>query len=126
MRSEIQRTILLFALFLAACAAVLFCISFENTPLEPYTVAYAEQSESSTENVSSSAVSGDIIAAEKVNLNTATAEELEQLNGIGEVLAGRIIAYREENSGFKDTRELANVKGIGDKLLEKLLPYVTV
>lgn len=91
-----------------ACAAVLFCVSFENTPLEPYRVTSTGQSE------------------EKVNINTASKEELIGLNGIGEVLADRIIEYREANSGYKDARELTNVKGIGEKLLEKLLPYVTV
>ena len=62
----------------------------------------------------------------KVNINTASKEELIGLNGIGEVLADRIIEYREANGGYKDVRELTNVKGIGEKLLEKLLPYVTV
>ena len=61
----------------------------------------------------------------KVNINTASKEELIGLNGIGEVLADRIIEYREANGGYKDVRELTNVKGIGEKLLEKLLPYVT-
>ena len=62
----------------------------------------------------------------KVNINTASKEELIGLNGIGEVLADRIIEYREANGGYKDVRELTNVKGIGEKLLEKLLPWVTV
>ena len=62
----------------------------------------------------------------KVNINTASKEELIGLNGIGEVLADRIIEYREANGGYKDVRELTNVKGIGEKLLEKLLPYVMV
>lgn len=104
-----------------ACAAVLFCVSFENTPLEPYTVTSIGQSEASSSVSVSSALS-----EEKVNINTATKEELIGLNGIGEVLAGRIIDYREANGGFKDVRELTNVKGIGEKLLEKLLTYVTV
>ncbi len=121
MREGNQRTILLFALFLVACAAVLFCVSFENTPLEPYTVT--SQSEAAPSAPVSSAFSSSEV---KVNINTATKEELIGLNGIGEVLAGRIIEYREANGGFKDVRELTNVKGIGEKLLEKLLPRVTV
>lgn len=123
MRAGSQRTILLFALFLVACAAVLFCVSFENTPLEPYVVTSTSQSEAASSAPVSSASS---FSEAKVNINTATKEELIGLNGIGEVLAGRIIEYREANGGFKDVRELTNVKGIGEKLLEKLLPWVTV
>lgn len=118
MRAGSQRTILLFALFLMACAAMLFCVSFENTPLEPCRVTSTGQA--------SSAPAASALSEEKVNINTASKEELIGLNGIGEVLADRIIEYREANGGYKDVRELTNVKGIGEKLLEKLLPYVTV
>ena len=75
---------------------------------------------------STSAPAASALSEEKVNINTASKEELIGLNGIGEVLADRIIEYREANGGYKDVRELTNVKGIGEKLLEKLLPYVTV
>lgn len=54
-----------------------------------------------------------------VNLNTATAEELDTLSGIGEVLAQRIIEYRTENNGFSTIEELMEVKGIGEKTFEK-------
>ena len=103
------------------CAAVLFCVSFENTPLEPYRVTSTGQSEAA-----SSAPAASALSEEKVNINTASKEELIGLNGIGEVLADRIIEYREANGGYKDVRELTNVKGVGEKLLEKLLSYVTV
>ena len=121
MRAGSQRAILLFALFLIACAAVLFCVSFENTPLELYRVTSTGQSEAAL-----SAPAASDLREEKININTAEKEELIGLNGIGEVLADRIIKYREANGGYKDVRELTNVKGIGEKLLEKLLPYVTV
>lgn len=97
MRAGSQRTILLFALFLMACAAVLFCVSFENTPLEPYRVTSTGQSEAA-----SSAPAASPLSEEKVNINTASKEELIGLNGIGEVLADRIIEYREANGGYKD------------------------
>ena len=60
------------------------------------------------------------------DLNTATAEELARLPGIGEVLAERILRYREENGPFQTAEELLNVPGIGEKKLEALRPEVTV
>ena len=61
-----------------------------------------------------------------INVNTATAEELMMLNGIGEVKAQAIIDYREEHGRFSNVDELINVKGIGEKTLEKIRSSVTV
>ena len=60
-----------------------------------------------------------------INVNTATAEELETLPGIGPVLAQRIIAYREEYGPFQSVGELAFVSGIGEKKLEAIWDLVT-
>jgi competence protein ComEA len=60
----------------------------------------------------------------KVNINTATAEQLALLPGVGPALAGRIIAFREANGPFEKVDELTAVQGIGDKSIEKLRPYV--
>ena len=59
---------------------------------------------------SNSASSGDL-----VNINTADAERLATLKGIGPALAQRIIEYREQNGAFKSIDEIKNVRGIGDK-----------
>lgn len=50
----------------------------------------------------------------QVSINTATAEELTKLTGVGEVLAERIVAYREEHGPFRSAEELMNVNGIGE------------
>lgn len=62
----------------------------------------------------------------KINLNTATAEELQTISGIGEKRSQDIIAYREAKGSFKSVDDLRNVSGIGDKTLENLRAYVTV
>lgn len=59
-----------------------------------------------------------------VNINTASAAELDTLPGIGGVLSQRIIDYRSQNGRYQNVDELLNVKGIGDKLLAKIKPYV--
>ncbi|MCK4392783.1 ComEA family DNA-binding protein [Candidatus Bipolaricaulota bacterium] len=61
-----------------------------------------------------------------VNLNTASAEELTSLPGIGEVLAARIVAYREEHGPFQTLDDLMQVSGIGSKVVEEIRDLVTV
>jgi competence protein ComEA len=61
-----------------------------------------------------------------LNLNTATAADLEALPGVGAATARLIIEHREKNGGFKKIEELMNIKGIGEKSFLKLKPMVTV
>ncbi|MCP2327187.1 competence protein ComEA [Hamadaea flava] len=62
----------------------------------------------------------------KVNLNTATAAQLDALPGVGPVLAERIVAYRDRKGGFRNVGELRQVEGIGDAKFEQLKDLVTV
>jgi competence protein ComEA len=62
----------------------------------------------------------------KIDLNTATLEELELLPGLGPKKAGAVIAWREEHGRFESVDALDNVKGIGKVTLERLAPYVCV
>ena len=55
---------------------------------------------------------------EKVNINTATAEEIAQLKNIGSTYAVRIVEYRQENGPFEKPQDILKVKGIGEKTYE--------
>jgi competence protein ComEA len=65
-------------------------------------------------------------SADLININTASAEELDKLSGIGPVLAKAIIDYRTENGPFKQIEDINDVKGIGDVLFEKIKDQITV
>ncbi len=72
---------------------------------------------------------GGLASAEendKVNINTATAEELSTLEGIGEMKAESIIEFRGNHGHFTKIEDLKNVKGIGDKIFEKIKDQITV
>jgi len=61
-----------------------------------------------------------------ININTATAIELEQLAGVGPSTAKAIIAFREKNGSFKTVEDLLNVRGIGPAKLSEILPQARV
>lgn len=85
-------------------------------------VRYTEQT-NTTEGISSAVVSEE---ENKVNINTASAEQLMKIDGIGETLAVRIIAYRKVYGDFTDIAQLKNIKGIGDKKFDAIKEYITV
>jgi len=66
------------------------------------------------------------VAAAPININVATAQELDSLPGVGEVLAQRIIEYRESKGSYKSIGDLRNVEGIGPKKFEHLKDKVTI
>lgn len=105
---------------------------------EPYTVTVTASaptaSTSAAERVPGEDVSSDdqqekpqsLLEGEKININTASALDLERLPGIGEKRAQDIVAYREEHGPFQSVEELDNVSGIGTGILSGLRDYVTV
>ncbi|HCC80499.1 MULTISPECIES: ComEA family DNA-binding protein [unclassified Methylophaga] len=65
-------------------------------------------------------------AADKININTASADELQLLNGVGPSTANAIVEYREQNGAFANVEDLANIKGIGEKKVANIAENVTV
>ena len=61
-----------------------------------------------------------------LNINAATAEELTELDGIGEKLAERIVAYRDEHGAFLQTEGIMLVPGIGESVYEQIKDNITV
>jgi len=97
------------AVFFAACAF----ITVKTVREEPDYIEVAATSSSSS-----------VAAAVKININTASAQELQTLSGIGEVLAERIIDYREQNGAFADIEEIKEVAGIGEKLFDSIKDFI--
>jgi competence protein ComEA len=62
----------------------------------------------------------------KVNLNTASVEQLSTLPGVGPKLAARIVEYRQKSGSFRSTQDLMNVKGIGEKNFAKIESWLSV
>jgi len=72
-------------------------------------------------------LSGGLVWAGNVNINTADATALaEGLNGVGIKKAQAIVDYRKKNGAFKSINDLANVKGMSDKLIEKNKDVITL
>lgn len=61
-----------------------------------------------------------------ININTASAKEIEALPGIGEVKAGQIVSYRDEHGLFTNIEDLMNIPGIGPELFEKIRFLITL
>lgn len=65
-------------------------------------------------------------AADKININTASADELQLLNRVGPSTANAVVQYREQNGAFANVDDLVNIKGIGEKKVAKIAEIVTV
>lgn len=73
-----------------------------------------------------SSTTGNSADTALININTATAEQLTALNGIGEKKAAAIVEYRREHGSFATVDELKNVSGIGEKTLNNIRNQITV
>ena len=62
----------------------------------------------------------------KININTATLEQLQTLPRIGEAKAKNILAYRKKNGGFKKIEEIKEISGIGESIFDQIKDYITI
>jgi competence protein ComEA len=83
------------------------------------TAAFAAQGKSPAAKATAS-------AAAPINLNTASADQLATIPGVGPKMAERIVDYRQKNGSFKKVEDLMNVSGIGEKNFLKMRPLVTI
>ncbi len=126
-------------LLLTALFVGLTCGFFVGRNLNHSDIQLSFPTEASTAGTSAATVSdpGTVPAASapdatapyisgKLNINTATAEQLQTLPGIGEHIAQNIIAYRTEHGPFQSVSQLLNVELIGEKRLEAIRDLITV
>ena len=69
---------------------------------------------------------GAVVTVGVVNVNTASAQELELLPGVGPARARAILSARKKRGHFKRIEDLAEIKGVGDSMLDKLRPHVVL
>lgn len=120
------RSLLIKLALLAATIAVVLWIGWP-VPKEEISQAQPEQSIAvEVPATSSTPTVPTVKAVSKVNLNRASADELQVLPGIGPVLAQRMVDWRKMHGRYRTVDDLQEVKGIGKKRLEQLRPLVMV
>jgi comEA protein len=111
----------------AALSVLLFLASAilyagDSRPMAAITVESGEIKEK----LSLTEIEGNLKEARRVSINTATAEEITIIPGIGPAISSRIVEYREKYGKFSTVDSLIKVKGIGPAKLEKMREYVRI
>lgn len=87
---------------------------------------FGEQLAVGQSGISTSGDNGTSSDQDKVNLNTASKEDLTKIDGVGDKKADKILEYRNQHGGFKSPEDLKNISGFGDKTVEKMKDRVAV
>ena len=126
-----KRKFIFFSLFLSAAFLIWLLVDSLSFMPKDGTRVYAREAELSQlmtgrDDPDTGIVTREILPQERLDLNTASAEDLQRLEGIGPVLAEAIVRDREENGRFQSVYDLTRVSGIGEKRLEAILDHVEV
>lgn len=130
--TKAERNVILFLVTTMGIGAGLrlYQSSFPNLPQFDYRVSDSTFTvlSAGTEDSSSSVPDRQEVREEpqRLNMNTATKQQLMDLPGIGEVTAERILKYRNERGKFSDIEDLRAIKGISKNKLERLSPMITI
>lgn len=122
--TRIQPLILLTCVFAAFLTGLFLGRNGNHAPVQIQTVSVASPA-TAPEAAKDAAAAPSATEPLIININTATAEQLQKLPKIGPKTAEKIIAYRSEHGAFESVSELVNVSGIGEKTLESLWDLVT-
>lgn len=122
--------LILFAVFLVF-AGIVVAFAFKWNYVEDDTdtgdvTSFQFITSSKTDSVTENNGDSSQTISDKININTATADELDALPGIGPSKAEAIVKYRETESRFNSPADIMNVSGIGEKTYEKIKDYITV
>lgn len=124
MDNKIPYEKMLIVIAIILCAFIIGYNAFFVPKINIPAVVYVDNSNKNESENYNLEESGD---KSSVNINTASADEIEKaLDGVGPSIAQRIVDYRENVSEFKSKQDIKNVKGIGDKLYKKIENNITV
>lgn len=111
-------SLIAFILSVVLCAGVLVYLAIENRPAEPIAIIYEQPVGEQPEQESAEPL--------RIDLNTATGDELQMLPDIGPHLAQQIIAYRQSIGKFETVEQIMEVSGIGEKRFAAIRDMITV
>ncbi len=130
--STLAEKLILFAVFLVFSGIIVaFAFNWNRVgedegAYNTVSLQYHTSSKANTSGVGSQTASSGKSVGDKININTATVDQLDSLDGIGPSKAEAIIKYRETHGPFLKIEDITNVSGIGEKTFEKLKDYITV
>ena len=121
-----ERAVILFLLFALIVGSAIALLQKRNSGFAPELIP--PQNQGAVVEGESRVKSRSPLASvhRKVNINTASPEELESLPGIGPSLARRIVGYRSVNGRFKKVEEIKRVSGIGERSFQRIKKLITV